>query len=63
MTEPVTLPICADCETRYTDEGELVMDTYACPNDEGYCLNCCACEEHDTDNGDDPFYYPAKEGN
>jgi hypothetical protein len=39
--------ICLDCGKEYTHEGEWIMDTFACPYDEGYCVNCCECEEHE----------------
>lgn len=30
---------CEDC-------GKADMDEYACPEDKGYCLDCCDCDEH-----------------
>lgn len=53
--------VCEDCGNKWTYEGEWVMDNYACPDDEGYCLNCCMCAEHATDGGAGPFYYPKPE--
>jgi hypothetical protein len=40
--------VCEDCEVKWTSEGAWVMDDYACPDDVGYCLNCCVCPDHDT---------------
>lgn len=41
--------VCADCGNGYTDDGEWVMDVYACDQMQQYCLNCCGCEDHDTE--------------
>jgi hypothetical protein len=35
----VFLP-CEDCGDRYQ------MENYACPNNQGYCVECCECDEH-----------------
>lgn len=31
---------CEDCT-------KADMDEFACPDNEGYCLDCCHCEEHE----------------
>lgn len=31
---------CEDCGSRYQ------MENYACSNNQGYCLDCCECDEH-----------------
>ena len=31
---------CEDCGSRN------MMESYACPNNEGYCMDCCYCPEH-----------------
>lgn len=41
--------VCADCGNGYTPDGEWVMDVYACDQMQQYCLNCCGCEDHDTE--------------
>lgn len=33
---------CLDCKKED-------MDEFACDQDEGYCLDCCGCEEHRED--------------
>ena len=35
----VTLP-CEDCASTYS------MEEYACTNNQGYCADCCGCDEH-----------------
>lgn len=35
----VFLP-CEECGDRYQ------MENYACSNNQGYCIECCECEEH-----------------
>jgi hypothetical protein len=40
--------ICDDCQIYLTkDDGEVIMDTYRCPDQKEFCLNCCGCEEHE----------------
>ena len=41
--------VCADCGNGYTSDGEWVMDVFACDQMQQYCLNCCGCEDHDTE--------------
>lgn len=31
---------CEECGDRYQ------MENYACPNNQGYCTDCCGCEDH-----------------
>ena len=33
----------------WTATGEWVMDAYTCDAQKEYCLNCCGCEDHDTE--------------
>lgn len=57
MSDNVLNPnvVCADCGNGWTDDGEWVMDVYACDSQQEYCLNCCGCEDHDiTEEG--PWY-------
>jgi hypothetical protein len=30
---------CKDCNA-------ACMEDFACPNDEGYCIDCCGCDDH-----------------
>lgn len=39
--------ICADCQQYQTEDGEVIMDTYTCYDQQEYCLNCCGCEDHE----------------
>lgn len=41
--------VCRDCKVRYTSDGEWVMDSFKCPDQQEYCLNCCGCDEHGGD--------------
>lgn len=41
--------VCADCGNGWTATGEWVMDAYTCDIQQDYCLNCCGCEDHDTE--------------
>jgi hypothetical protein len=47
--------VCADCGNGYTSDGEWVMDVFACDSVQQYCLNCCGCEDHDTEE-EGPWY-------
>ena len=39
--------VCDDCQVYLTDpEGEVIMDTYKCYDQQEFCLNCCGCEDH-----------------
>ena len=38
--------ICADCQEYETVDGEVIMDTFMCDQQQEYCLNCCGCDEH-----------------
>lgn len=31
---------CEECDSR------AAMEEYACPNNQGYCTDCCECDEH-----------------
>lgn len=56
MTEILNPDVtCADCGNGYTSDGEWVMDVYACDSMQQYCLNCCGCEDHDTE--EDGLWY------
>lgn len=38
--------ICDDCQNYLTSDNEVVMDVFKCPDQQEFCLNCCACPEH-----------------
>lgn len=40
--------VCNDCQVYLTSGSEVIMDTYKCPDQQEFCLNCCGCEDHDT---------------
>ena len=40
--------VCEGC-------GKGQMDEYACPSDDGYCLDCCMCEEHREGDAEGPW--------
>jgi hypothetical protein len=56
-TEVLNVKVCESCKTEWTDENEWVMDSFACSDQQEYCLNCCGCPEH----LGDPWYEPKKE--
>jgi hypothetical protein len=37
---------CEACGEAETLDGELIMDVFRCDKQNGYCLNCCGCEDH-----------------
>jgi len=41
--------ICEGCWKEYTPDNEWIMDVYRCDAQQEYCLNCCGCEDHDTE--------------
>jgi len=49
MSEILNTEVCQDCGTKWTADGEWVMDCYKCPDQQEYCLNCCGCDEHGDD--------------
>ena len=46
LLEKVEVEICADCQEYQTIDGEVIMDTFKCDQQQEYCLNCCGCDEH-----------------
>jgi hypothetical protein len=46
ILENVEVNICADCQEYETIDGEVIMDTFKCDQQQEYCLNCCGCDEH-----------------
>lgn len=57
MNEILNTEVCQDCGTKWTSDGEWVMDVFKCYDYPEYCQNCCGCE--DCGNA----YYPKKENN
>lgn len=35
--------LCDDCQVYLTKDGEVVLDTFRCPDQQEFCLNCCNC--------------------
>ena len=38
--------VCEDCQSKWTDDGEWVMDVARCDSQQEFCLNCCGCPDH-----------------
>ena len=47
IIEQDTVALCADCREYLTNEGEVIMESYGCYDQQEYCLNCCGCPEHE----------------
>jgi hypothetical protein len=46
ILDKTEVEICADCQEYQTVDGEVIMDTFKCYDQQEYCLNCCGCEDH-----------------
>jgi hypothetical protein len=48
LLDQESIEICDDCQVYLTkDDGEVIMDTYRCPDQQEFCLNCCGCPDHE----------------
>jgi hypothetical protein len=48
LLDQESIEICDDCQVYLTkDDGEVIMDTYRCPDQKEFCLNCCGCPDHE----------------
>ncbi len=47
LLDETEVEVCDDCQVYLTSDGEVVWDTFRCPDLKEYCLNCCGCPEHE----------------
>lgn len=40
------MELCAFCKVAKSNDGEIVMDVFKCPDLRDVCLNCCECPDH-----------------
>lgn len=49
LLDGTEVELCDDCEVYLTSDSEVVMDVFRCPDQKEFCLNCCGCPDHDTE--------------
>ena len=54
LLDETEVEVCDDCQVYLTSDSEVIMDVFRCPDQKEFCLNCCGCESHNTEEG---LYY------
>jgi hypothetical protein len=49
LLDQTEVEVCDDCQVYLTSDSEVIMDVFRCPDQKEFCLNCCGCPEHDTE--------------
>ncbi len=49
MLDESEVEVCDDCQVYLTSDSEVIMDVFRCPDQKEFCLNCCGCPEHETE--------------
>lgn len=49
LLDHTEVEVCDDCQVYLTSDSEVIMDVFRCPDQKEFCLNCCGCPEHDTE--------------
>ena len=49
LLDETEVEVCDDCQVYLTSDSEVIMDVFRCPDQKEFCLNCCGCPEHDTE--------------
>jgi hypothetical protein len=46
LLDETEVEVCDDCQVYLTSDSEVIMDAFKCPDQQEFCLNCCACPDH-----------------
>ena len=49
LLDQTEVEVCDDCQVYLTSDSEVIMDVFRCPDQKEFCLNCCGCPDHDTE--------------
>ena len=49
LLDETQVEVCDDCQVYLTSDSEVVMEVFMCPDNRDFCLNCCGCPEHETE--------------
>jgi hypothetical protein len=49
LLDETEVEVCDDCQVYLTSDSEVIMDVFRCPDQKEFCLNCCGCPEHETE--------------
>jgi hypothetical protein len=49
LLDETEVEVCDDCQVYLTSDSEVIMDVFRCPDQQEFCLNCCGCPEHETE--------------
>ena len=49
LLDETEVEVCDDCQVYLTSDSEVIMDVFKCPDQKQFCLNCCGCPAHETE--------------
>lgn len=55
LLDETEVEVCDDCQVYLTSDSEVIMEVYKCYYQQEFCLNCCGCEDHETE--EEGLYY------